>query len=168
MDFSNKLSMFDKTTKKSYTVDQIKAKMEYYCAYQDRCHFEVEKKINSFFVIPEAKEEILISLIQDNFLNEERFALTFARSKFNQKKWGKLKISQELKKRNISDYLIKKGIKEIDSQDYFITIENLINKKIENTKFKNYFDLKNKVSAYMLQKGYTYSEIIEHLENHKK
>ena len=77
---------------KVFTVDEIKKKMEYYCSYQDRCHQEVEKKLSTFRLIPEAKELILIHLIQHDFLNEQRFAQNFARGKFRIKKWGEKKL----------------------------------------------------------------------------
>ena len=146
---------------KAYTVDQIKAKMEHYCAYQDRCHYDVEKKMREFFLIPEAKDEILLSLMSDNFLNEERFAKSFARGRFRIKHWGKKKIIQELKKRNISEYLIKEGLKEIDASEYYTTIETLIEKKKTSVKAKNDYELRNKLISYMLNKGFEYELVSE-------
>ena len=150
---------------KAYTVDQIKAKMEHYCAYQDRCHYDVEKKMREFFLIPEAKDEILLSLMNDKFLNEERFAKSFARGRFRIKHWGKRKIVQELKKRNISEYLIKEGLKEIDTSEYYTTIETLIEKKKTSVKAKNDYELRNKLISFMLNKGYEYELVNEVLNN---
>ncbi len=149
---------------KAYTVDQIKAKMEYYCAYQDRCHYDVEKKLREFFLIPEARDEILLGLMREKFLDEERFAKSFARGKFKIKHWGKKKITQELKKRNISDYLINKGLKEIDTSEYLTTIDNLLLKKKNNIKAKNDFELRNKLTSFMLNKGFEYDLIIESIK----
>ena len=150
---------------KGYTVDQIKTKMEHYCAYQDRCHYDVEKKIREFFLIPEAKDEILLGLMQDNFLNEERFAKSFARGKFRIKHWGRKKITQELKKRNISEYLITKGLEEINISEYYTTLETLMRKKKESITSKNDYELNNKLISFMLNKGYEYDLIKETLND---
>ena len=146
---------------KAYTVDQIKAKMEHYCAYQDRCHYDVEKKMREFFLIPEARDEILLSLMQDKFLDEERFAKSYARGKFKMNYWGKIKITHGLKSKNISDYLIRVGLKEIDPNEYFSRAEKLITTKIENTSSKNGYDLKSKVIGFMQRKGYEFDIIDE-------
>ena len=122
---------------KVFTVDEVKKKLEYYCAYQDRCHQEVEKKLSQFRLIPEARELILIHLIQNDFLNEQRFAQSFARGKFRIKKWGKKRITQELKFRNISAYNIKSAMKEIDDEDYYQTLQALANSKLKSIKETN-------------------------------
>ena len=150
---------------KAYTIDQIRVKMEHYCAYQDRCHYDVEKKLNEFFLIPEARDEILLGLMQEKFLDEERFAKSYVRGKFRIKHWGRKKIIQELKKRNISDYLIRKGLKEIDEGEYLSTIEKLIERKKESIKSKNDFDQRNKLISFMLNKGYEYELVNKILNN---
>ncbi|HKJ05988.1 MAG TPA: RecX family transcriptional regulator, partial [Flavobacteriaceae bacterium] len=115
---------------KTYTVHEATKALEHYCAYQERCHKEVTAKLKQMRMIPEAQEQILLHLLQHNYLNEERFAKTFARSKFNQKKWGKIKITQELKFREISSYNIKNALKEISEEDYLKSITTLIQKKV--------------------------------------
>ena len=150
---------------KAYTVNQIKIKMEHYCAYQDRCHYDVEKKMREFFLIPEARDEILLSLMSEKFLDEERFAKSFARGRFRIKHWGRRKITQELKKRNISEYLIKEGLKEIDASEYYTTIEKLIEKKKTSVKAKNDYELRNKLISFMLNKGFEYELVNEVLNN---
>ena len=72
--------------KKSFTFEEIKQKIVNYCVYQDRCHAEVEQKMKEFLLIPEAKEEILLYLIKENYLNEERFTRSYVRGKFYIKK----------------------------------------------------------------------------------
>ena len=146
---------------KSHTLDQIRSKMEHYCVYQDRCHFDVEKKLRDFFLIPEARDEILLWLLSEKFLDEERFAKSFARGRFKIKNWGRKKISVELKRRNISDYLINVGLKEIEEEAYYSTAERLIEKKKENITAKNIYELKKKIISYMLNKGYEYDLIKE-------
>ena len=93
-------------SKKIYTVDEIKDKMAKYCLYQDRCHWEVEKKLRDFDLIPEAKDEIIFKLLHYGFLNEERFVHNFVRGKVNQKLWGKNRLKQELKLRQIDSKLV--------------------------------------------------------------
>ncbi|MRJ07925.1 RecX family transcriptional regulator [Ornithobacterium rhinotracheale] len=148
---------------KSYTIAEIKEKMARYCAYQDRCHWEVEQKLKEFFLIPEAKDEVILMLMQHNFLNEERFAHSFVRGKFNQKQWGRLKITQELKKRNIGTRLINEALKQIDNQDYLKTLTDLMEKKADHITYKNEYDKRTKLTRYLMQKGYEYELIKEYL-----
>lgn len=140
-------------------IHAIKEKLAYYCAYQDRCHWDVEKKLNEFFLIPEVRDDILLYLMRENFLNEERFATSFARGRFTQKNWGKIKIKVELKKRQINDRLIAQGLAEIDDKDYYDTAEKLILKKAASLNEKNHYKKNQKIIRYMLQKGYEYDVI---------
>ena len=113
------------TPKNSYSVDEATKKLEGYCAYQDRCHKEVISKLKEMHMIPQAIELIVGHLIQDNFLNEERFARSFARGKFKIKKWGKNRIVNELKHREISKYNISLALEEIESKEYLKTFNTL-------------------------------------------
>ena len=97
----------------TYTIVEAMKKLESYCAYQERCHKEVNQKLRDMGMIPQAIDQIISQLIQENYLNEERFAQSFARGKFNIKKWGKNRIVNELKFRGISIYNIKTALKEI-------------------------------------------------------
>ena len=107
---------------KSYTVKEATLKLMQYCAYRDRSHKEVEEKLREMRMIPAACEQIIIQLMQENFLNEERFARSFVRGKFRIKKWGRIKIKQELKFREISAPLIKIALTEIDEKEYLKTL----------------------------------------------
>lgn len=148
-------------SKKVFTVHEIKKKLEFYCVYQDRCHKEVENKLKEYKVIPEAREMILLSLLQDNFLNEERFAKSFARGKFRIKKWGKERIVRELKFRDISSYNIKTALKEIDESDYIDTLYELINKKNDSISESNIYKRKKKVVDYIRYRGFESNLIFE-------
>ena len=148
-------------SKTVFTVDQIKRKLEQYCIYQDRCHKEVEKKLTEYNLIPEAKELILLSLLKDNFLNEERFSKSFARGKFRIKKWGKQRIVRELKFRDISEYNIKSALKEIDEKEYIETLYNLIEKKNRLISEINNFKRKKKIVDHLLYKGFESSLVYE-------
>lgn len=151
--------------KNVFTVDEIKKKLEYYCVYQDRCHQEVEKKLQEYQLIPEAREKILLHLFQENFLNEERFSKSFARGKFRIKKYGKQRIVKELKYRGISVYNIKTALKEIDDDEYVITANLLIEKKKDSLNESNVIIKRKKITDYMLRKGYEFNLIQEIINN---
>ena len=121
----------------SFTLDEAKKKIENYCAYQDRCHKEVANKLREMGMIPRAIDQIIGHLIQENFLNEERFAKSYARGKFNIKKWGKKRIVNELKMRDISKYNITSALKEIDENEYLNTLNLLAEKKLKAIREKN-------------------------------
>jgi len=99
-------------------------------------------------------EEIIVDLIEDNFLNEERFACSYARGKFRMRDWGRIRILQELKLRKISDYCIKKAMQEISDEDYQATIDKLIEKKWKEVKESNLFKKRGKIGKYLMGKGY--------------
>lgn len=139
---------------KSYTVEEATKKLEYYCSYQDRCHDEVITKLKSLGMIPQAIDHIIVHLIEHNFLNEERFACSFARGKHNIKKWGKFRIENELKLRNISKYNIIKALKEIPNETYIENFHLLAEKQWEFVQEKNLQKKKKKVSDYLLRKGW--------------
>ena len=145
--------------KPSFTVDEIKRKLEQFCVYQDRCHKEVEQKMREFNLIPEARELILLSLMQDNFLNEERFAKSFARGKFRIKSWGKQRIVRELKFRDISAYNIKTALKEIDEDEYLKTIYRITENRNNVISETNPYKRKRKLIDFLMRKGYE-SELI--------
>jgi regulatory protein len=157
-----------KPQKKSFTVDEIKRKIEQFCVYQDRCHKEVEQKMRDYELIPEAREMILLSLMQNNFLNEERFAKSFARGKFRIKSWGKQRIIRELKFRDISTYNIKTALKEIDENEYLETIYRVTEKRSNSISETNSYKKKQKLIAFLMRKGFenelifkTVNEVLE-------
>jgi len=140
--------------KKSFTVDEIKRKLENYCVYQDRCHKEVEQKMWDYHLIPEAKEMILLSLMKDDFLNEERFAKSFARGKFRIKNWGKQRIVNALKFKDISAFTIKTALKEIDEVAYIETIYRIAENRNEVIKETNIYKRKKKLIDFLMRKGF--------------
>ncbi len=150
--------------KKVFTVNEIKRKIEQYCIYQDRCHKEVEQKMREYNLIPEAKEMILLSLLQDNFLNEERFSKSFARGKFRIKNWGKNRIIRELKFRDISAYNIKTALNEIDEQEYIKTIYRITENRNEIISETNLYKRKQKLIGFLMRKGFE-NELIYQVVN---
>ncbi len=115
-----------------HTVDEALTKLINYSVYRERCHKEVENKLNEMRMIPEAKEKIIMHLIEHDLLNEERFAKAFARGKFRIKKWGKQRIIRELKYKGISKYNIDSALKEISDVDYLNAFNELAEKKIHS------------------------------------
>jgi len=146
--------------RKSYTFEEIKQKLVNYCIYQDRCHQEVEQKMQDFLLIPEAKDEIMLYLINENYLNEERFARCYIRGKFYLKNWGRLKIKNHLKFKGISEKLINKCMDEIDETDYQKTIEKLYKAYFSEQKGLKNYQKTMKTVRYLISKGYEYECIL--------
>ena len=138
----------------SYTLKEATKKLEGYCAYQERCHQEVNQKLCEMGMIPEAIDQIIAHLIKENYLNEERFAQSFARGKFNIKKWGKNRISNELEQRHISKYNIKTALKEINEETYLATLAALAEKRLEAIKEANKQKRRKKLADYLLYRGW--------------
>jgi regulatory protein len=141
--------------KQTLTKEQAMQKAKHYCAYQERSHSETKEKLYSFGLWKKDVEEILSGLIEEGYLNEERFAIQFAGGHFRMKQWGRVKIRYELKQRQVSDYCIKKALKAIDEEDYSRTLEKLAAKKWEASKGEgNVFIRRRKLQDYLFQKGY--------------
>ncbi|NQY06574.1 MAG: RecX family transcriptional regulator [Flavobacteriaceae bacterium] len=136
------------------SVDEAKRKLERYCAYQERCHLDVSKKLQELGMIPIAIDTIIAHLIEHNFLNEERFAKGFARGKFRIKHWGKNRIVRELKFRDISEFNIKSALKEISEEEYLNTFDELAEKKNNSLKEMNKFKRRKKLADYLLYRGW--------------
>lgn len=148
---------------KQYTFEEAKAKLEYYCSYQERCHEEVMQKLQSYQIYGEHADAIAVHLIDNNYLNEERFARSFARGKFRIKSWGRTRITRELKVRNISGFIIKEALTEIDNEDYIKTFNSLADKQWSESREKNRFTKKRKLMDFLLRKGYESTLIYEKL-----
>ncbi|WP_445383911.1 regulatory protein RecX [Robiginitalea sp. IMCC44478] len=153
--------------KKSYTLEEATRRLERYCAYQERCHQEVVQKLKELGMIPEAIDKIVVHLIGEGFLNEERFALAFARGKFNQKYWGRERIERELHQRGISAYLIGKALAEIPEDSYLQAFEELAVKKLESLKAFSREEKKRKLFNYLLYRGWEKDLIYDRLRKIK-
>ncbi len=147
--------------KNSYTVDEATKKLEGYCAYQDRCHKEVISKLRKMNMIPEAIDVVVGHLIRENYLNEERFARSFARGKFNIKKWGKNRIENELKYREVSKYNIRLAMEEIDSKEYLKTFNALAKKRLAEIREKDLQKRRKKLADYLLYRGWESGMVYE-------
>jgi len=137
------------------TKERALQKIKHYCGYQERCHHEVKEKLYSMGLGKKDVDEILSRLIEENYLNEERFAIQFTGGKFRMLQWGKIKIRNALKQKKVSEYCIKKAIKEIDDETYHKIIKKLASQKLSALKTeKNIFIKKRKLQDYLLQKGF--------------
>lgn len=144
--------MIEKKTK--YSPAYAKQKIEAYCAYQERSHFEVKEKLYSWGLFSNDVNQIMAHLIEQNFLNEERFAHAYVSGKFNIKHWGRHKIKQGLKLKKVSEANIKLALKQINEEDYYNQLIYLAQKKNDRLKESNPFKRKIKLTAYLLSKGY--------------
>ena len=139
---------------KHYTNQEVKQKLEHFCAYQERCHNEVIQKMRSMAIDSNTIDEIVVYLIQNNFLNEERFACSFARGKHRIKYWGNVRIIDELKARNISQNIINTALKEITTEEYTATFQILSERHWESISEKNNLKKRKKFCDFMLRKGF--------------
>ena len=134
-----------------FTPQQALPKIKQYCAYQERCHSEVKDKLYSFGLNKNEVEELISKLIEDNYLNEERFAIQFAGGKFRVKQWGRIKIKYQLKQKQVGEYCIKKALAAIDPSDYANTLSKLAGLKLKTLKGeKNTFFRKKMMQLDML------------------
>jgi regulatory protein len=148
---------------KTYSIEEIQQKLEYYCAYQERCYKEIESKLFDFQLTVLDREKILISLIENNFVNEERFAKSFVRGKHNYKFWGKNRITNELKFRNISSRVIQEALKEIPEAAYLENFHRLAEKHWNSIKERKEQKKNKKFVDFLLRKGYETNLIFEKL-----
>lgn len=145
------------------TIKMALEKAANYCAYQERCMKDVRIKLYDFKLDTDDVEEVITLLINDDFLNEERYSKIYCRSKFNQNKWGKNKIIQHLKLNNISERNIVAGLNEIKEDEYLSVLAELIEKKKKTLKDKNHWTRKQKIVNYVIQKGYEYEKVKQFL-----
>lgn len=133
---------------------EVLQKLARYCAYQERCVWEIQVKMESLSVLPEDQKPYLDWLEDNNYLNQERFAKLFVRSKFNQKSWGKNKIKFELKRLQVKDSLIQMALKELLELPYEATLESMLKEKFKQLKDPNEWSKKQKCYQYALRKGF--------------
>jgi regulatory protein len=148
-----------------YSLLEAKQKLEAYCAYQERCDQEIRAKVRPWGMYSEDVDILISDLIQNNFLNEERFASAFVSGKFRIKRWGRIKIKQHLKQKNISNYSTNKALNEIDEEEYLQTLNDLLESKNRLTKATNKWDRLAKLQRYMHSKGYEGDLVREGLES---
>ncbi|MBC7890277.1 MAG: RecX family transcriptional regulator [Ferruginibacter sp.] len=147
------------------TPKQALPKIKHYCAYQERCHSEVKEKLYSYGLYKNDVEEIASTLIEENYLNEERFAIIYAGGHFRTKHWGRVKIKYELKKKQVSEYCIKNALAQINEGDYLKTFNKIATIKLNGLKSeKNILIKKKKLQDHLRAKGYE-SNLINEVVN---
>jgi regulatory protein len=145
---------FQQGNRKKVTPPEALAKLYRYCTYQERSHLEAKNKLFELGLTPNDVDELLTRLIMEGFLNEERFAKAFAGGKFRMKKWGRLRIVNELEARGLTKNCIKAGLKEIEEDDYHKTLQRLLEKKSNEIDEEDQFVKRDKLSKYAIQKGF--------------
>ncbi|MDP5198213.1 regulatory protein RecX [Flavobacterium sp. DG2-3] len=148
-------------TNSTFTIKEALQKLEHFCAYQERCHNEVVDKLYSLKMTRDEIDYIVVQLIEGNFLNETRFACSFARGKHRIKHWGKIRITNELKMRNISSANISLALKEISAEEYFETFENLAERSWNSISETNLLKKRKKFCDYMLRRGFESNLVYE-------
>jgi regulatory protein len=154
--------------KKYLTKEQALQKLRHYCGYQERCHSEVRDKLYSLGVRKAEHDEIISSLIEDGYLNEERFAIAFAGGKWRMKQWGRIKIRYELAQRQVSEYCIKKALRQVDEEEYLATLQKLVADRYDSLKGEQYLVRKKKTIDFLVGKGFELPLINSALANLQK
>lgn len=154
--------------KSPLTKEQALQKLKHYCAYQERCHSEVKEKLYSLGVWKKDHDGIIATLIQENYLNEERFAIAFAGGKWRMKQWGRVKIKYELKQRQVSEYCIKKALKQIGEEEYREVLKRLAEEKYTSLKKEQYLVRKKKTMDYLTRRGFEAELVNETLNRSQK
>ncbi len=137
-----------------------------YCAYQERCQWDLGRKLKDWNIDPELHDDIIVEMIQQNFINEERYASSFVSGKINIKKWGRKKIRLELQQRQISNYSINKALESIDEEKYIVNLRHWIEKKTESMVANSSYERRAKLFHYLLSKGFESNLINEELNNY--
>nr|WP_314895937.1 regulatory protein RecX [uncultured Flavobacterium sp.] len=147
-----------------FSIKEAINKIEHFCAYQERCHEEVVQKLRSMKMDSEEIDTIMVHLITDNFLNEERFACSFARGKHRIKHWGKIRIVNELKSKKITQTLINVALKEISPEEYTETFHSLAERHWESIRETNALKKRKKFCDYMLRRGFESNLVYDKLK----
>ncbi len=143
------------------TPDSAWPKIKHFCGYRERCHYEVREKLFGMKLAKKDVDTLLSRLIEEGYLNEERFAIQFAGGHFRQKKWGKVKIVYELRQKRVSEAIIKKALKELQGEDYSGVLKKLAEAKWKSLKSEQYLNRQAKTIAYLARKGYEMPMITE-------
>lgn len=148
--------------------EQALQKLKHFCIYQERCHSEVKDKLYKLGVWKKYHDEIMAALIEEDYLNEERFAIAYAGGKFRMKQWGRKKIEAELKQRQVSNYSIKKALQQIDDKEYLQKLKKIAAKKYASLKQEQWLIRKKKTIDHLLAKGYEWEMVRGVVEGMKK
>jgi regulatory protein len=154
--------------KSKYDIKILIEQLKNYCAIQERCSSDIVTKMKTWRITNENQNKILDILIQEDFINDKRYSKSFCRGKFRIKKWGKVKITNELKRKNINPSTITSSLNEIKDIDYNTELDTQFNKKKQSIKSSNYYDKKKKIANYLIGKGYESNLVWEKLRELKE
>lgn len=146
------------------TLKEAIQKIEHFCSYQERCHEDIATKLRSMKMNPDEIDTILVHLITENFLNEERFACSFARGKHRIKHWGKIRITNELRYKKITQTLIHKALQEITPEEYLNTFHTLAERQWDSIQETNTLKKQKKWCDYLLRKGFESNLVYDKLK----
>lgn len=142
------------SSSKIYDLNEAREKIRAYCLYRERSQQEVNAKLESYGLIPEVRDTLISELIQERYLDEERFARAFVRGKYKIKKWGRYKIKQALYPHKLSEYVLKKAFSEIDPDLYYRNLLQVCEKRWPLSKGANAYQRKLKLRAYLQNRGF--------------
>ena len=154
-----------KKNDKPLTPDQVLDKMGKYCAYQERCVKDVTDKLRSFDITQETKDTIMAYLLDNRFVDNERFTRSFVRGKVNQSGWGVNKIRFHLMQKGIDKDMIEEALGQTDEEVYRQRLIDILKAKSKTVKAENDFEKKRKLAAYAMQKGFEGSLVWEVLKS---
>ena len=142
------------TQKRAYNVEIAIERLRNYCASEDKCKWDIIKKMRAWGLLKISQDHIIELLIQEKYIDEERYSRSFCRGKFKIKKWGKIKITNELIKKKISERCINKGLEEIEETEYLQELHKQYQKKKALLKESNLFIKNKKIATFLITKGY--------------
>tara|TARA_B110000008_G_scaffold176958_1_gene176494 strand:+ start:380 stop:853 length:474 start_codon:yes stop_codon:yes gene_type:complete len=154
--------------KSNYDIKILIEQLKNYCAIQERCSTDILTKMKSWRITNKNQNKILNILIQEDFINDNRYSKSFCRGKFRIKKWGKLKIMNELKRKNINPTTIMSSLNEINDIDYIKELDTQFNKKKQSINSLKFYDKKKKIANYLIGKGYESNLVWEKLRELKE
>lgn len=149
---------------KHLTKEQALQKLKHYCAYQERSHQEVREKLFELGIKKNDREEMIATLIEENYLNEERFAIAFAGGKWRIKRWGRVKIKYELRQKGVSEYNIKKALQQIDEEEYLSILNKLIREKYTSLRNAQPLLRKKKTIDFLIGRGFEAALVMQSME----
>ena len=151
--------------KKRLTKEQVLQKLRFYCRYQQRCQSEVKEKLFELGVNKKDHDELITELVKENCLNDERFAVAFARGRFKLKQWGRKKIQKGLREKRVSDEIAQKALEQINKKEYGAILNKLAKERYAALKHEQHLVRKKKTMDYLMQKGYELDLVKEAINN---
>lgn len=158
----------EKRRPQNLTPEQALQKLKHYCAYQERCHSEVRDKLYELGIRQKDHDELISRLIEENYLNEERYAIAYAGGKWRVNRWGRVKIRYALKQKQVSEYCIKKALRQIDEEEYRATLAKLAGEKYASLKKDQHLVRKKKTMDYLTGRGFEIDQIASALQEISK